>query len=79
MTIKTDDLTELDNRALGDRAEQAIIAAAIMSATPSYQDAVDAIYDECARRNKGIYQRAWNRAARSQGHESITRPVIEGA
>ena len=79
-TLRTDDLAELADRDLGERAEATILAAAVMPATRSYQEVVDAVYAECARRDTGIYQRAWNRAVRSQGQESmVTHPVTGGA
>jgi hypothetical protein len=73
MAVRTDDLEDLDDRELGQRAESAIMAAAIVPTSNTYHDAVDAIYDECARRDKGIYQRAWNRAVKSQGHHGMVR------
>jgi hypothetical protein len=69
-------VAELSDRELGDRAESAIVAAAVMPYSPHYQEEVDAVYAECARRGKGIYQRAWNRAVRDQGRPNLERPVV---
>ena len=73
MSVRTDDLADIDDRELGQRAESAIMAAAIVPTAKTYHDAVDAIYDECAKRDKGIYQRAWNRAVCSQGHHGMVQ------
>lgn len=82
MEQKTDDLTELSDGDLRDRAVTAIHAAAVMNGTHGadrYHDAVDAIYDECARRGRGIYHRAYNEVARSQGYDEWTREPATGS
>jgi len=76
------------NERLIDKAGQAILGAAVMSSHSRFNngrdDALcDAIYDECQRRdNPDLYQRGYNEAVRSQGHNgmvtSVSIPISQG-
>ena len=65
---------ELTDSQLQARTESAILADAVYSTEDSRAE-VDACYAECARRSRGIYQRAWNQIAREQGYSSWVQPV----
>lgn len=80
---RLDDMTDDQLAALSDEeletiASCAILDAAIMTNTrwaDKHHDRVDKAYAECARRRRGIYQRAFNSAVRSQGHHSMVGEV----
>jgi hypothetical protein len=64
--LTRDDLTSLDDSRLQEIACARIYDAALMNGTrwaSRFHDLCDEIYDECKRRSRGIYQRAWNEAA----------------
>jgi len=78
-----EDLTTLTDAELQTWCEDAIHSDAVMCHSQwakQYRDEVDRLYAECRRRERGIYQRAWNAVVRDQGHTSLVQPVtVPGA
>jgi hypothetical protein len=71
-------LAEMSDDELARAAESAILDAAVMNRTRwsgEYHDRCDEVYAECAKRSRGIYQRAWNAVVRSQGHDHMAHQV----
>ena len=73
-------LRGMTNRELVDKASGEILSAAIMNGSRFDDgwsaDCADACMDEAARRgNPDLYQRAFNDAVRSQGHDGMVRDV----
>jgi hypothetical protein len=80
-TLSDDELAALSDQQLGEITGSAILGAAVMNNSrwsETYHRRVDRAYAECARRKRGIYQRAFNSAARSQGHHGMVRQPEEG-
>jgi hypothetical protein len=76
--MSDDVLAALPDEELEMIAATAILDAAIMNGTrwaAKYHDRCDRVYDECARRKRGIYGRAWNSAVLSQGHRRMVQAV----
>jgi hypothetical protein len=72
------DWTSLDDDAFVERAETQIWLSAFANnnpRAPAHKEA-DAAYDEAERRGKPwLYNRAWNAAYRSAGHEPSERDI----
>lgn len=81
-----DELTDEELAAIPDADLELMTGSAILSAavmnnsrwSEKYHKRVDRAYAECARRKRGIYQRAFNSAVRSQGHHGMVRQPEEG-
>lgn len=79
-TLSDEELAEVPDDELEQIAASAILGAAIMNGSrwaDKHHDRCDRVYAECARRRRGIYQRAYNSVVRSQGHSGMASPVRE--
>ena len=77
-------LSELSDNDLWEITQAAIYDAALMNRFPQhsnkYHDRSDVVYVECAKRARGIYQKAYNSVVRAQGHYDMVNDIDpEGA
>lgn len=80
-TLSDEELAALPDDELELMTGSAILSAAVMNGSrwsEKFHKRVDRAYAECARRKRGIYQRAYNSAVRSQGHHGMVQPPREG-
>lgn len=80
-TMTDEELAATPDDELQLLAGSAILGAAVMNGSASadkYYARTGRVYAECARRSRGIYQRAYNSAVRGQGHYGMVAPVTEG-
>lgn len=81
-TKSAEELAALTDKGLREEAESVIYAAALMNGSryaAEYHGRCDLVYAECAKRAKGIYQRAYNAVVRGEGRSGMASEVVEGS